>query len=84
MQNIQRLFIPFTHENGGHLSVDHAQIYYEECGNPASQPLLFLHGGLGCLTVCNALLERLPSSLRLVGMDLRGQGRSTLGSDALS
>ncbi|MEJ8673498.1 alpha/beta fold hydrolase [Chromobacterium amazonense] len=76
--------MPFTHHNGAYLTVGDARIYYEESGDPAGQPLLFLHGGLGCLSDCNALLKRLPSRLRLIGMDLRGHGRSTLGSAELS
>lgn len=64
------------------LAADHSHhIYYEECGNPAGVPVLFLHGGPG--SGCNPAQRRFfdPSFYRIILLDQRGCGRSTpLGS----
>jgi proline iminopeptidase len=51
-------------------------IYYEQCGNPAGQPVVFLHGGPG--SGCNATQRRFfdPSHYRIILLDQRGCGRS--------
>ena len=52
-------------------------LYYEECGNPAGAPVLFLHGGPG--SGCNPRQRRFfnPQSQRVILFDQRGCGRST-------
>jgi proline iminopeptidase len=52
------------------------RLYYEQCGQPAGQPLLFLHGGPG--SCCSPRHRRLfdPARHRLVLFDQRGCGRS--------
>ncbi|NDW05271.1 prolyl aminopeptidase [Jiella pacifica] len=66
----------------GRLAVgDGHEIYFEECGNPAGLPAVFLHGGPGSGT--SAQHRRLfdPTRYRIVLFDQRGCGRSTpLGS----
>ncbi|HSH54000.1 MAG TPA: prolyl aminopeptidase [Methylophilaceae bacterium] len=57
------------------------KIYYEECGNPDGQPVVFLHGGPG--SGCNPAQRRFfdPAYYRIILLDQRGCGRSTpLGS----
>ncbi|KAF3997219.1 prolyl aminopeptidase [Glaciimonas immobilis] len=51
-------------------------IYWEECGNPAGKPVIFLHGGPGA--GCNENHRRLfdPRRYRVVLFDQRGCGRS--------
>ena len=51
-------------------------IYFEECGNPAGRPLVFLHGGPG--GGCDAIQRRYfdPRKWRIVLFDQRGCGRS--------
>ena len=58
------------------VSQKHA-IYYEECGNPAGFPVVFLHGGPG--SGCNPTQRRFfdPSFYRIILIDQRGCGRST-------
>lgn len=56
-------------------------IYYEQCGNPAGQPVIFLHGGPG--SGCNPTQRRFfdPGHYRIILLDQRGCGRSMpLGS----
>jgi len=72
------LFPPIEPYRSGMLPVDdiHA-LYWEECGNPAGQPVLFLHGGPG-----GGLSPRHrqffdPAHYRIVLFDQRGAGKST-------
>ena len=51
-------------------------IYYEQCGNPAGTPVVFLHGGPG--SGCNPAQRRFfdPAFYRIILFDQRGCGRS--------
>jgi pimeloyl-ACP methyl ester carboxylesterase len=61
-----------------------AQVYFEESGDPAGEPMLLLHGGFGNLEEFNPVVVELQKSYRLIAMDSRGQGRSTLGREPLT
>jgi proline iminopeptidase len=52
-------------------------LYWEECGNPAGVPVLFLHGGpgAGCSPEHRRFFD--PQYYRIVLFDQRGAGRST-------
>lgn len=61
----------------GHLDVgDGHRIYWEECGNPAGVPVVFVHGGPGA--GASPLHRRFfdPGFYRAVIFDQRGAGRS--------
>ena len=51
-------------------------MYYEQCGNPAGVPVVFLHGGpgAGASTVHRRFFD--PQHYRIVIFDQRGAGRS--------
>lgn len=53
------------------------RLYYEQCGNPAGKPVVFLHGGpgAGCNPKCRRFFD--PARYRIVLFDQRGCGRST-------
>jgi pimeloyl-ACP methyl ester carboxylesterase len=74
----------FDHNSGEYLNVDGLQIYYEVIGNKTAPALLFLHGGLGNIEIFNNIITRLPDKFRIIGVDNRGHGKSTLNSQALS
>jgi pimeloyl-ACP methyl ester carboxylesterase len=74
----------FDHQRGRSLSVDGAELYYEVLGAQANTPLVLLHGGLGNLEEFNPIVPHLLDSYRLIAIDSRGHGKSTLGSSALS
>src|SRR3982751_1965691 len=74
----------FDHRSGDHLSLDSAKIYFEVHGNSADPPLLFLHGGLGTMRDFNGVLPLLRKRYRLIAIDSRGHGKSTLGTAAMS
>lgn len=69
---------PIEPNRSGLLAVDAPhQLYWEECGNPDGQPVLFLHGGPGA--GCSPLHRRFfdPAHYRIFLFDQRGAGRST-------
>lgn len=52
------------------------EVYYEVCGNPLGEPVVFLHGGPG--SGCNPTQRRFfdPAHYRIILIDQRGCGRS--------
>ena len=72
------------HRSGNHLDSDGARIYYEVAGNPQGSPLLVLHGGFGSMEDFNRFLPDLHREFQLIGIDSRGQGKSTLGPGPLT
>ncbi|MGB7923616.1 MAG: prolyl aminopeptidase [Pyrinomonadaceae bacterium] len=52
-------------------------IYYEQCGNPEGQPVVFLHGGPGGGIVPDYRRYFDPEAYRIVLFDQRGAGQST-------
>ena len=76
--------IQFNHEKGNYLQIDSAKIYYEEIGNSQKQPLIFLHGGFGNIEDFNEVIQLLDKEYRIIGIDSRGQGKSTLGIEKLN
>lgn len=61
------------------LHVDGAALHTRRVGEPAGHPLLFLHGGLGCMEDLDCLVDKL-ADFQCVLVDSRGHGGSTLGA----
>lgn len=74
----------FNHTTGHIVSCGDAKIYVEENGNPELPVLLMLHGGFGTIEDFNRIVPALSSRFRLVGIDSRGHGKSSLGTTKLS
>jgi pimeloyl-ACP methyl ester carboxylesterase len=74
----------FDHEMGRFVTCDAADIYVEEIGNTAGPVLIMLHGGFGTIEDFNTIAPTLSRHFRLIGIDSRGHGRSSLGSTKLS
>ena len=74
----------FDHNSGEYLDIDGARIYYEVAGNGNSPALLVLHGGFGNIEDLNTVLSNIDKEFKVIGIDSRGQGKSTLGSKALT
>jgi proline iminopeptidase len=71
------LYPPVEPRSQGYLVVGNGhEIYWEECGNPAGKPAVFLHGGpgAGCDTRARRFFD--PARYRIVLFDQRGCGRS--------
>lgn len=78
MTAMRTLYPEIEPYRSGRLAVDHGhELYFEECGNPAGKPVVFLHGGPGA--GCSAKSRRFfdPARYRIVLFDQRGSGRST-------
>jgi len=76
--------IEFDHKTGNYLEIDNANIYYEEIENAGKPTLLFLHGGFGNIADFNPIVPMFVADYHIVGIDSRGHGKSTLGTDRLS
>lgn len=74
----------FDHRRGSVLDVGGAQVYYELAGQHAGPALLMLHGGLGHIEDLNGILPAVAAEYRVIGIDSRGHGRSTLGREPLT
>lgn len=74
----------FDHKSGKYLDINGAKIYYEVLGNNTAPVLLFLHGGLGNIEDFNKIISKLPEKFKIIGIDNRGHGKSTLNSEELS
>lgn len=76
--NRRSLYPEIAPYNVGMLAVsDVHSLYFEECGNPAGKPVVYLHGGPG--GGCNVNFRRYfdPAAYRIILFDQRGCGRST-------
>mgnify|MGYP000007957126 CR=1 FL=1 len=61
-----------------------ASLHYQTGGKADAPVLVLLHGGFGSIDDFAALLPRLQEHFRLIAIDTRGHGRSTLGQAPLS
>ena len=74
----------FNHITGKYLENDGAYIYYEEIKNEGKPTLLILHGGFGHIEDLNSIAQMFSNDYHIIGIDSRGQGKSTLGTNKLS
>lgn len=74
----------FSHTTGRLVVSADAKIYAEEIGVSDGPVLLMLHGGFGTIEDFNTITPTLSRHFRLIGIDSRGHGRSSLGSTELS
>ncbi len=71
------LYPPIAPYDSGMLAVDPPhQLYWEQSGNPAGQPVIFLHGGPGAGASADHRRFFDPDRYRIVIFDQRGAGRS--------
>jgi pimeloyl-ACP methyl ester carboxylesterase len=66
-----------------HLTND-LQLHYEDYGTPNAPPVVFLHAATQTFrTSWSAQIEPFAADFRVVGVDMRGHGKSTNPADAL-
>ena len=66
----------------GRVPVRGVTYYYEVHGQ--GEPLLLLHGGLGSIEMFGQVLQQLAKTRQVIGVDLHGHGRTTLGDRKIS
>ncbi len=66
----------------GHTVVNGVNYYYAVYGK--GEPLLLLHGGLGQIEMFGPNLTKLAQSRQVIGVDLQGHGRTSLGDREIS
>jgi len=75
---MKKWYDPIEPFDQGMLSVSPIHtLYYEQCGNPEGQPVVFLHGGPGGGLVPDYRRFFDPAAYRIVLFDQRGSGKST-------
>ncbi len=75
---MSELFPPIEPYRTGMLHVsDLHNLYFEESGNPAGQPVIFVHGGPGGGTEPTYRRFFDPAHYRIILLDQRGSGKST-------
>ena len=74
LRKLYPLIEPF---DTGYLDVGNGHsLYFEQCGQPAGKPAVFLHGGPGAGSGVNARRFFDPQRYRIIVFDQRGAGRS--------
>jgi pimeloyl-ACP methyl ester carboxylesterase len=66
----------------GYAAVNGVNYYYAVYGT--GEPLLLLHGGLGQIEMFGPNLARLAQGRQVIGVDLQGHGRTSLGNREFS
>src|SRR5438093_5311958 len=61
----------------GYVAANGVNYYHQVQG--AGEPLLLLHGGLGQLEMFGPVLPMLAANREVIGVDLHGHGRTSLG-----
>lgn len=75
---MRQLYPEIQAYNNGRLKVSNLhEIYFEECGNPKGDPVLFLHGGPGGGISPKNRRYFDPNHYRIILFDQRGSGQST-------
>lgn len=69
---------------GKTVTVGDATLFVAEAGNSDGPPIVLLHGGLGSRDDFVALAALLAADYRLIAIDSRGHGRSSLGQSAMT
>jgi len=78
MTDLRTLYDPIEPFDTGRLKVSPIhELYYEQIGNPAGKPAVFLHGGPGGGVVPDYRRYFNPKLYRVVLFDQRGSGKST-------
>ena len=78
----QSAVVKSSPSRSGRVAVRGVDYYYEVHGQ--GEPLLLLHGGLGSIDMFGPVLEHLAKTRQVIGVDLHGHGRTTLGDRKIS
>lgn len=79
-----KLAEPIQNGKMNQVSRQGATLHYVEVGDRKNTPLIFLHGILAFTESYSELIERLAEKYFVIGIDMRGHGRSTIGTTPYS
>jgi len=73
-------------DNGimNHISYEGITLHYIEVGDKENPSLIFLHGILAFTQAYSEFIERLAERYYVIGIDMRGHGRSSIGMEEYS
>ena len=66
------------------VQINDIEMSYYTLGNKSNYPLVFLHGALVFTDYYNDLIENLSKEYYIIGVDIRGHGRTTIGTNSFS
>jgi pimeloyl-ACP methyl ester carboxylesterase len=81
MRALEQMPVP---DKSGLASINGLQLYYAVFNNHGSSPVMLLHGGLGSSNWWAAEVKLLARNHKVIVMDSRGHGRSTLSDEPLT
>ena len=79
-----KLVEPIKNGKMGQVSHKGVTLNYIEVGDKKNPPLIFLHGILAFTQSYSEFIERLAEKYFVIGIDMRGHGRSTIGTEPYS
>ncbi len=79
-----KLVVPIKNGKMSQVSHEGVTLHYVEVGDKQNPPLIFLHGILAFTQSYSEFIERLAEKYFVVGIDMRGHGRSTIGTKPYS
>ena len=79
-----KMLDPIANSETHQMSYQDLTMYYYTVGDRTDPPLVFLHGILAFTEAYSELIEKLSERFYVIGIDLRGHGRSTIGSQPYS
>ena len=73
----------FDHQSGSYLPINSAKVYYEVIGQTVRNApvMIVLHSSFSSMTEFNLITPKLTSAYQVIGIDSRGHGKSTLGTE---
>ena len=66
------------------VQINDIEMSYYTLGDKSNYPLVFLHGALVFTDYYNDLIENLSKEYYIIGVDIRGHGRTTIGTNSFS
>ena len=79
-----KMLEPIDNGTMNHISYEGVTLHYIEVGDKENPPLIFLHGILAFTQAYSEFIERLAERYYVIGIDMRGHGRSSIGMEEYS
>jgi pimeloyl-ACP methyl ester carboxylesterase len=79
-----KILDPIENSEVNQVSYQDVTLHYLEVGDKRNPPLIFLHGILAFTQAYSEFIEKLAERYYVIGIDLRGHGLSSIGSEPYS